>query len=142
MAGQEATDFVARFTEMWRAPEPASFSALFHPEGRLLHPTMEHSIARDEVPAYVAAIKERLPDISLEVLNWAADGDVVLIEWTITGTYGDEAVSWSGADRFTLRDGLAMEGIAYFDTAPLWARLDPASPRGDLVEVPLPQPAA
>lgn len=140
MAAQSVAEFVAKFTEMWKSPEPGAFSALFHPEGRLLHPTMDGSISRDQVPAYVAAIKERMPDISLEVLNWAARGDVVLIEWTITGTYGEAEISWSGADRFTLRDGLAVEGIAYFDTMPLWSRLDPSARRGDLVEVPVPAP--
>jgi len=141
MSSPDATEFIAKFTEVWKAPEPASFTGLFHEDGRLLHPTMERSIPRDEVPAYVAALTERMPDISLEVLNWAAAGDVVLIEWTITGTFGDEEISWNGADRFTLRDGLAIEGVAYFDTMPLWARLDASAQRGDLVEVPVPEPA-
>jgi hypothetical protein len=67
-----------------------------------------------------------VPDITLRPTAWAARGDTVLVEWTITATFRDEPVSWNGADRFTLRGDRAVEGIAYFDTLPIWQKVSPA----------------
>jgi hypothetical protein len=88
---------------------------------------MEQPMSAAEVPGYIASVQAVMPEIHLEAARWAAAGDDVLIEWTITGTVAGQAVSWSGADRFTLRGEHAVEGVAYFDTLPLWARLDPSS---------------
>ena len=118
--------FIERFSEVWKSPQPQDFAELFTSNGTLFHPTMERPIGAADVPDYVRRIKALVPDITLEVENWAARGDVVLIEWTITATFGGERILWKGADRFTLEGDKAKEGVAYFDTLPFWARLDPS----------------
>jgi limonene-1,2-epoxide hydrolase len=130
----DAQSFVERFTAMWRDPQPDTFSDLFHEDGTLFHPTMEAPIGREAVPEYVNRLKALAPDIRLEVRNWAASGDVVLIEWTITATYGGEQMEVEGADRFTLRGDRAVEGVAYFDTLALWGKIDPSMQRGHLLD--------
>ena len=75
-----------------------------------------------------------LPDITLAPTRWASRDDTVLIEWTITATFGDERVSWDGADRFTVRGDRAVEGVAYFDTLPIWQKVNPALRPMDLPE--------
>ena len=35
-------------------------------------------------------------------------------------------MSWDGADRFTLRGDRAVEGVAYFDTLPIWQKVNPS----------------
>jgi SnoaL-like protein len=122
----DAERFVARFTELWAAPEPDEYATLWHEDGTLLHPGMEAPIAADEIPGYVRRLLDALPDITLEPTSWAARDDTVLIEWTIRATFGDEPVSWNGADRFTLRGDRAVQGVAYFDTLPIWQRVNPA----------------
>jgi hypothetical protein len=134
MGSRDAAAFVARFTEMWKDPQPDSFADLFDDEGTLFHPTMPAPISRGEVPGYVRRLKTIVPDLSLKVLSWASAGDVVLIEWTLSGTYDGERISVDGADRFTLRGVRAIEGVAYFDTAALWARLDPDAERGHILD--------
>ena len=124
--------FIARFSETWQDPDPAAFADLFTPDGTLFHPTMERPISAAEVPDYLRAIKEVVPDITLEVENWAVREETVLIEWTIHGTFGGEPLSWKGADRFSLEGDKAKEGVAYFDTLTLWARLDPSLERPHL----------
>jgi ketosteroid isomerase-like protein len=130
----DAERFVSRFSEMWKAPEPDAFAALWHEDGELLHPGMESPISSAEIPDYVRKLKAAAPDISLRVHRWAAADDFVLIEWTITTTVNDEAVEWSGVDRFTLRGDRAVYGVAYFDTLPLWAHLDPSMQRSGGLE--------
>ena len=131
----DAERFVERFAERWSSVDPDRFADLFHVDGTLLHPGMEKAISARQVPAYVARIKSVASDIRLQVKTWAARGDDVLIEWVISATFAGEAVQWAGADRFTLRGDRALEGVAYFDTLPLWARLDPSMQRGDMLSV-------
>src|SRR5947209_13357073 len=124
--------FVDRFTRVWASPEPETFADLWADGGVLLHPTMGEAIPREQIPDYVRRLKSFVPDISLAPIRWAAQGDDVFIEWTITMTPpgDDEQVSWNGVDRFTLRGDRAIEGIAYFDTSPMWARMGAAPAEG------------
>lgn len=126
--------FIDKFQRMWAAPRPDSFADLFAADGTLLHPTMREPISRADVPAYVRQLTTLVPDLSLAVRHWSSAGDVVLIEWVLTGTFDGEPVEITGADRFTLRGDQAVEGVAYFDTNPLWARIDPALDRGHLLD--------
>jgi hypothetical protein len=124
--------FVRRFAAVWRSPEPETFAELWADTGTLFHPTMAAPIPHSAIPAYVERIKALVPDISLRVLNWAAIDSGVLIEWEITGSFAGEQLAWRGADRFALRGDRAVEGVAYFDTHALWARIDPSMDRGPL----------
>ena len=127
--------FVEHFTRVWSDPEPDDFADLWAEGGILLHPTMARPIPEGEIPDYLRRLKSIAPDIRLEPRSWAAQGDQVFIEWTITATRrGGEPAKWDGVDRFTLEGDRAKEGIAYFDTAPLWARIDPSARRGDLLD--------
>ena len=125
----DAAKFVERFTEVWRSPKPEAFADLWTEDGRLLHPDMTEPIGRSEIVDYVRRFTSVAPDISLRPIRWAARDDYVLIEWTITATFNGEPISWYGVDRFTLRGDRATEGIAYFDSLPLWARVDPSMSR-------------
>jgi hypothetical protein len=128
--------FFEKFTRVWTAPEPEAFADLWADGGRLLHPTMQTSIPKAEIPDYVRRLKELTPDITLAPKRWAAREADIFIEWTITTTPpdGGEPVSWDGVDRFTLDGDRAIEGIAYFDTSALWARMSRAPGEGDLID--------
>ncbi len=130
--------FVHLFTERWAAGDPP-LAELLHPEGKMLHPGMGQPIGPAEAPAYIARIKSALPGIRLEVRDWATRGDAVFIEWTIRATLRGVPVRWDGADRFTLRDGLATDGVAYFDTLPIIAAVDPTFQLPDLLRETAPQ---
>jgi hypothetical protein len=97
---------------------------------------MGHSIPKDEIPDYVSRLKSFVPDITLKPKRWASQGDDLFIEWTISMTPpgGSERVSWDGVDRFTLDGDRASEGIAYFDTSPMWARMGANPEEGDLLD--------
>lgn len=116
--------FVRRFAEIWAKPDPDRYAELWHEDGLLVHPTMSEPLDQSGIPDYVRRLQTAAPDIALEVDSWAGRGDTVLIEWTLHATVGDESADISGVDRFTLRGDRAVEGVAYFDTMPLWARID------------------
>jgi hypothetical protein len=135
MRNPDPKSFVERFTRVWSDPEPDDFADLWADGGVLLHPTMARAIPKNKIPDYLRRLKVVAPDIRLEPKSWAARGDKVFIEWKITATRrGGETTSWNGVDRFILKGDRAIEGIAYFDTAPLWARIDPTMDRGDLLD--------
>jgi ketosteroid isomerase-like protein len=129
-----AERFVGTFSEIWSDPDPDRFHEIVREDGTLLHPGMEEPLPGSQVPAYVERIKASFPDIRLRVERWAAAGDDVLIEWTISATMAETPVEFSGTDRFTLRDGRAIEGVAYFDTLPLWTRLKPEMERTETLD--------
>jgi ketosteroid isomerase-like protein len=131
---ENAERFVATFSEIWADPDPSRFNEILSENGTLLHPGMKAPLPGSQVPAYVERITRSFPDISLRVKRWAASGDDVLIEWTITTTLAGSRVEVPGADRFTLRDGRAIEGVAYFDTLPLWALLEPEMARDETID--------
>jgi hypothetical protein len=109
---------LAPFQEAWREPR-TKFVQLFHAKGTLFQAGMEHPITRDAIPRHQEIALALMPDLAIEVSRWAAGGDDVFIEWDASGTFQGHRQRWSGASRFTLRDGLIVEEIAYFDTAPL-----------------------
>jgi hypothetical protein len=137
MPDPDPQGFIEKFTHVWADPQPEEFAELWADGGKLLHPTMGESIDKSEIADYVARLKSIAPDITLEPKRWAAGSNDLFIEWTITVTPPDaeEQVSWDGVDRFTLEGDRAIEGIAYFDTSPIWARMDSRLARdGDILE--------
>ncbi|MGH2963777.1 MAG: nuclear transport factor 2 family protein [Solirubrobacterales bacterium] len=130
----DAERFMEKFTAIWAAPDPDRFTELFHAEGKLLHPGMEQPISAEEIPDYIRGIKAALPDVSLAVERWLAGEDFVLIEWVMGGTLFGRDVRWAGADRFTLRGDRATDGVAYFDSLPLWSLVDRSMARESSLE--------
>jgi len=130
----EANEFVDAFERAWQDPI-GLFADLFHRDGTLFQQGMDRPIAKNEITAHVTAIRALMPDQGVTVNRWAARQNDVFIEWTTSATFRGQEVSWDGASRFTLLDGLVLEEIAYFDTAPLRTALDPSSaPESTLAE--------
>jgi hypothetical protein len=136
MAAPDPKGFLGKFTRVWASPEPATFADMWADGGVLRHPTMGTSIPKDQIPDYVRRLQSVLPDITLKPKRWASSGSDLFIEWTITMTPPGEPepVSWDGVDRFTLDGDRATEGIAYFDTSPIWARMGARPGEGDLLD--------
>lgn len=124
-------DFVQRFADAWRQPR-TKFVELFHPDGTLFQAGMEAPIGRDRIQAHQEITLALLPDMRVNPTRWAANGDDVFIEWTATGTFQDQPLEWSGASRFTLRHGLIIEELAFFDSFPLRKLANPSLGGGDM----------
>jgi hypothetical protein len=114
----EAEAFVENWSRVWRGrdSDPELYMGLLHEGCPLINPIS--AITREDLPEFVEAVLEAEPDIRVVPIRWAETGDGVLIEWLNTGTLHGAPLELRGADRYTLRDGKATEGQAYFDPRP------------------------
>jgi predicted SnoaL-like aldol condensation-catalyzing enzyme len=133
MGREEAEDFVRRFNEAWSAREPELMQGLFHPDAVVRQPPVREPFRGDQAAEYFSQVFAGMPALRLETVDWAARGDVVMIEWKITTPIGDDIVTWQGVDRFQLRDGLATDEWVYYDSLRFWEHVDPSMRRDDLV---------
>jgi hypothetical protein len=121
----EAEAWVREFAEGWRAPAEAEqlvrhFERVIAPDVRLIQPQIPECFGIAEFRAgFAEPLFTLIPDVHGTVASWAASGDVLYIELTLRGTLGARPIEIHTVDRITLRDGIAVERVAYFDPVPL-----------------------
>jgi hypothetical protein len=120
-----AERFMQRYMEVWPSFDADRLDTAIDSEATVHHPGMESPIRGADEPDYVRAIRTLMPDISLEVANWAANDDVVFIEYEINGTLAGQSLSWTGIGRFKLRGERAIDAIGCWDNLELLAQIDP-----------------
>lgn len=120
---------VAPYAANGKDPDPAKFQQFYAPDARMINPGFERPLRREELPAYYTALKSQIRDLQLRLERWAVAPGLLFIEWTVTGEIAGKSLVLPNTDRFTLRDMLATEGIAYFDDLALRALLDPSLAR-------------
>ncbi len=120
-----AERFMGHYMEVWPSFDADRLEEAIDPEATIHHSGMANPIRGAEEPDYVRAIKALMPDIRLEVANWAARGDVVFIEYAMRGTLAGQALSWTGIGRFKLRGERAIDAIGRWDNLDLLAQIDP-----------------
>ena len=119
-----AGDFVARFADFWAPPVDLTvLESLLHPEVRLVAPGMPPTVGRAAGIEAFRNVFALVPDFHIDVERWRGDGDVVFIETTMRGTLNGHALVIPAVDRITLRDGMVVERVAYFDPAPMVAAM-------------------
>jgi hypothetical protein len=117
MAGIDAADFVNRFQRWWAAPDPAVLGGLLAPDVVLRQPIVADTTDLAGAERSFTRILAAIPDLGVTVHHWAAEGDVIIIEFTLAGTFGGKPFSWANVDVFTLNpQGLATERINYHDS--------------------------
>lgn len=115
-----AADFVTRFSEFWRAPEPERLGTLIASDARLSAPMIPTTVGLDAGKRAFADLFDLIDDMTAEVHRWGPTSDGVLIEFTVRGTTKGSPISWESVDRFVLdENGLATERVTYFDSLPL-----------------------
>jgi SnoaL-like domain len=117
--------FMQQYMEVWPSFDADRLEAAIDPEATIHHSGMENPIRGTEEPDYVRGIKMLMPDISLKVANWAANDDVVFVEYEVSGTLAGQSLNWTGIGRFKLRDGRAIDAIGRWDNLELLAQIDP-----------------
>ena len=60
---------------------------------------------------------------------------MLFIEWAISATLAGQPIGWKGVSRYVLRGLKAIDEAVYFDSLPLWERLDPSMSRPGLLDV-------
>lgn len=121
--------FIQVYEEIWPSFDADRLEKfeMVHPEARIDHSGMEQPIRGDEEPDYVRGIKSLMPDIKLEMRNWAARDDVVFVEYAMEATVNGERIAWDGIGRFKLQDGRVIDAIGRWDPAPIQTALAAAA---------------
>lgn len=70
---------------------------------------------RGEYARRIVDLLTVVPDLRLELGEYAAEGEFVFLRWTARGTGPDGPFEGIGTDRFRLRDGLVAESLIMSD---------------------------
>jgi ketosteroid isomerase-like protein len=120
-----AAEWVAAFAEGWSDPADADafcdhFDPWLDPQVRMIQPSLRPTVGREAFrEEFARPLFNLVPDLHGTVENWAAAGDSLYIELRLEGTLGRRAFTVRTCDRIRLRDGKAVERVAYLDPAPL-----------------------
>ena len=104
------------FAEFWANPTPEAVRPEFFTSDVVGYwPDAEvHGVSQ-----YTARLKELLtllPDLRLEVGDYADNGEHIFVRWILRATGRHGAFELGGVDRIKVRDGLVAENRIYFDT--------------------------
>lgn len=113
--------WVARFAELWAggARFRDDFITLLSPNVRLVAPGLAPTQGREAGRQAFNRTFDALPDLTAEVISWAARGEVLFLELRFSATIGGRLVVWPAVDRFRFEGGEAVERVIHFDRTPL-----------------------
>ncbi len=117
--------FVAPYAENGRHPDPGKFQEFYAPDARMINPGFERPLRRNELRGYYGALMAQIAELRLRLERWAVAPGLLFTEWTVSGSLAGQPFVLANTDRFTLRDLLAVEGVAYFDDLALRELSDP-----------------
>jgi hypothetical protein len=120
---------VAPYAENGKNPDPVKFQQFYSHDAQMINPGFERPLRRDELPGYYTMLKSQIRNLRLHLERWAVAPGLLFIEWTISGEIDGKPLLLPNTDRFTLRDMLATEGVAYFDDLGVRALIDPSLAR-------------
>ena len=106
------------FANFWERPELPAHSEDLHDDVIGYWPGSDEPVrGRDE---YVGAVKEllaRVPDLTLQVVESAQDGEYLFIRWIAHAMGAGGPIEHSGVDRIRIVDGKVVENRIFFDRA-------------------------
>jgi ketosteroid isomerase-like protein len=119
----EAAEFVNRFERAWARSSADALVELLTDDVVLKQPSMPDTVGKAAAHQAFTRVFRAFPGLTATVHRWAADGDLVFIEFTLSGEFGGRRLSWPAVDRFFLRDGLIAERVNYADGGRLFAEI-------------------
>ena len=97
-----------------------------------------------EIAEHFTGLFAALPDLHMDAVATAEEGDAVLARWTLTGTHTGAAfagiertgarVELDGMDHFTIRDGKVASNFVVFDQMEVGRRLGLLPPDGSTAD--------
>jgi hypothetical protein len=109
---------VEGFARFWSKPDPALVPAV------LTDDVVGHWPGRDgpargraEYTRCIAAVVEALPDMSMQVVEHARDGELTFVRWMMRATGEHGPFELGGIDRVRTRGPYVAENVIVFDTA-------------------------
>jgi steroid delta-isomerase-like uncharacterized protein len=118
-----AAEFVERFERAWSHSSADALIELLTDDVVLKQPTLPDTAGKAAAHAAFTRLFRAFPDLKVTVHRWAAQGDLVFVEFTLHGQFGGRKLSWPAVDRFFLRDGLIAERVNYADGGRLFLEI-------------------
>jgi ketosteroid isomerase-like protein len=119
----DAARFVEGFGVAWGRSDIDALMALLHDDVVLKQPMLPTITGKEAARAAFKRLFTAFPGLHGTVHDWAARGDVLFIDFTLSCEFGGRELSWHALDRFLLRDGLAAERINYFDSMAVFVEI-------------------
>lgn len=112
-----AAAFVEQFRAVWTAPTPEDLDALTHPDICLTQPLLPDVHGRQRADAYWRRVFTLVPDLHLDVINWAISADnTIYLEFHMKGTLGGKPFAVPAVDRYVLDStGRVRHRVLYCD---------------------------
>jgi hypothetical protein len=114
---------VEKFARFWADPHPEMLRGGVTDDVTIYYPGATEPQRGPE--AYIANVQRFLdlvPDLRLEVADYAYNGDDTFVRWIARGTGPQGRFEFTGIDRIRTRDGLLAENYVMYDSA-TFARL-------------------
>jgi ketosteroid isomerase-like protein len=109
---------VQSFAAFWANPQPQMLRGAVGEDVAVYYPGAAEAQRGPE--AYMAAVQRYLdavPDLRLEVVEYAHNGDDTFVRWLARGTGKHGRFELTGVDRIRVRDGLVVENRIFYDSA-------------------------
>ena len=110
-----STSFCERFEQAWRQPTPAGLAALLHEDVVLRQPHLPPIRGRAAAQREFERLFRWIPGARSRVQRGHDDAESAFIEHQLEFPVGRDLICLPAVDRFSLRDGLALERVVYFD---------------------------
>jgi steroid delta-isomerase-like uncharacterized protein len=120
---RRAAEFVERFERAWSRSSADALIELLTDDVVLKQPTLPDTVGKRAAHEAFTRVFRAFPDLKVTVHRWAAQGDLVFVEFTLHGEFGAKQLSWPAVDRFFLRDGLVAERVNYADGGKLFLEI-------------------
>ena len=109
---------VEMFAAFWANPDPALVPAILTEDVVGYWPGLDEPVrGREDYTRCIAAAVEALPDMHMEVLEHARNGDFTFVRWILRATGEQGPFELTGIDRVRTRGPHVAENVIEFDTA-------------------------
>jgi steroid delta-isomerase-like uncharacterized protein len=137
MDGTELQEFIDRYNDAWNAHDVEAIVAM-HTEDSVFenHVTGDVNVGRERIAGAIGGIFGVFPDLHFEGRRQYIREDLVVQEWTATGTHQGrmsrggvelaptgKRVDYRGMDVIPIRDGLVARKDVYSDSVTLLRQL-------------------
>jgi hypothetical protein len=106
------------FARFWEEPDLPTHSEDLHDDVLGYWPGTDEPVrGRDEYVGAIKGLLARVPDLTLQVVESAQDGEFLFIRWNAHATGLNGRVEHPGVDRIRIVDGKVVENRIFFDRA-------------------------
>ena len=105
MAEADVQQMIERYNDAWNRHDLDAICALHAPGMVFENHTVGERAEGDAVREHIGSIFANWPDLAFATRRLYVTPELVVCEWTATGTRNGERLSWPGVDVFPIRDG-------------------------------------